>query len=622
MLEWKHWSKPIQVILSLPCFLDSSIEDNFKMSSSKKRKYSDEYIKFGFTSIVDKGVEKPQCVVCYKVLGVDSMRPSKMKLHLTSNHPSHVDKDIDYFRRLATGAKSQRLDADGAVHSQNVAAVEASFRVALEIAKNKKPHTIGEELILPCMKIISGLLLGPESVNKVSKVPLSNNTVQRRISKLSDDIEEQVIGELKASGLFALQLDESTDVSSCSQLMVFVRYCHESDAKEEILFCNDLESTTRGADVMEMLDSYFLQHNIEWSRVCGVCTDGAPAMLGVRSGFQALVKQKNTDCKFMHCIIHRQALASKTLPAVLKLMLDAIIKAVNYIKTSALNTRLLKLLCQEMDAEHQNLLYYTSVRWLSKGNVVKRLFSIREQVRVFLQNQKKQELIDGWKDDRKLAYLVDIFSELNTLNLQLQGKGHLVMDMDDTILAFIKKLANWERKIKNGNISMLVELSSVCDSLDGDLKELILEHIRNLSAEFNDYFRIKIDSDSSPIVRMLRNPFTADVTCISDDDDDSQTELLSLQADGGAKVTFEGTSLTKFWFSMKSSYPRLYNIAQREILPFGSTYLCETAFSAMLQIKSKQRNRLNVGDDIRCCLAKTEPRIRKLVDELQHHPSH
>ena len=38
-----------------------------------KRKFSEDYIKFGFTSILDGAEEKGQCVLCYKVLGNHSL---------------------------------------------------------------------------------------------------------------------------------------------------------------------------------------------------------------------------------------------------------------------------------------------------------------------------------------------------------------------------------------------------------------------------------------------------------------------------------------------------------------------------------------------------------------------
>ena len=66
-------------------------------------------------------------------------------------------------------------------------------------------------------------------------------------------------------------------------------------------------------------------------------------------------------------------------------MLDDVIKVVNMIMSSALNTRLFRLFCQDLDSEHQNLLYYTEVRWLSRGNVVKRVYELKTEIKQFLE---------------------------------------------------------------------------------------------------------------------------------------------------------------------------------------------------------------------------------------------
>ena len=66
-------------------------------------------------------------------------------------------------------------------------------------------------------------------------------------------------------------------------------------------------------------------------------------MLGSHSGFQVRVKQVVPGVN--HCMIHREALASKTLPASLNLVLQEVIKIVNFDKSSALNTRLYRNLC-------------------------------------------------------------------------------------------------------------------------------------------------------------------------------------------------------------------------------------------------------------------------------------
>ena len=45
----------------------------------------------------------------------------------------------------------------------------------------------------------------------MKQIPLSNDTVKRRILDMSNDILDQVTTELESSSSFAIQLDESTD---------------------------------------------------------------------------------------------------------------------------------------------------------------------------------------------------------------------------------------------------------------------------------------------------------------------------------------------------------------------------------------------------------------------------
>ncbi|CAH1958167.1 unnamed protein product [Acanthoscelides obtectus] len=55
----------------------------------------------------------------------------------------------------------------------------------------------------------------------------------------------------------------------------------------------------------------------------------------------------------------------------------------------------------------------------------------------------------------------------------------------------------------------------------------------------------------------------------------------------------------------------LPSLALRILVPFSSTYLCETGFSALVLIKTKRRNRLDVDSVLMIALAKVEPRINQ-----------
>ena len=131
--------------------------------------------------------------------------------------------------------------------------MEASFEIALQIAKQKKPHIIGKTHIKPCIIRTVSLLFDESSAKKVQQVSASNDTVKRRILIMSTDVKEQIIQEIKASPFFAFQLDESTDVSSCSQLLVFVRYINSGDIKDEFLLCTKLETLSKSPDALQKL---------------------------------------------------------------------------------------------------------------------------------------------------------------------------------------------------------------------------------------------------------------------------------------------------------------------------------------------------------------------------------
>ncbi|XP_076806902.1 zinc finger BED domain-containing protein 5-like [Clavelina lepadiformis] len=588
---------------------------------AKSRKYLESYLKLGFTSMLDHGNEKPQCVLCHVVLSNDAMKPSKLKRHLQQKHPEHEGKDLSFYQRQKMSLKRQKLDASGYFQQQSTASLEASFEVALQIAKQKKPHTIAETIVKPCAVKMVKLILGEKSSKKIEQVCLSNDTIKRRISVMSTDVKQQVIDELKASPMFSIQLDESTDVASCSQLLVFVRYIHMEDVKEEFLLCNALETTAKAQDVMDTISKFFETEGIQWEKLCGVCTDGAPAMLGSKSGFQMKVKEKSPQVKGVHCMIHRYALACKTLPSYLKNVLDSVVKMVNFIKKSPTTSRLFKQLCKEMNSDHETLLFYTAVRWLSKGNVVSRFYELSTEIKLFLEMVKKDNFNNFFSDEtwlQGLAYLADITEQLNKFNLRLQGPDTNILQFKDVLFGFVEKVQNWDRKINQGNFAMFEKLSAFeATGLRPQIKQEISEHLQSLEKEFQNYF-----PDLTKEVEVFpRNPFSPmiDIATVSEE---LQDELLDLRNDSASREMFLEKSLTQFWCIMLRSYPKVSKEALRVIVPFALTYLCESGFSALVHIKSKARNQLNVEDDMRLSISKTKPRISRLVSNMQQQNSH
>jgi hypothetical protein len=56
------------------------------------------------------------------------------------------------------------------------------------IVKAKKPHTIAETLLMPACKEMVKIVLGSEAASEISAVPLSADTISRRVIDMSSDV--------------------------------------------------------------------------------------------------------------------------------------------------------------------------------------------------------------------------------------------------------------------------------------------------------------------------------------------------------------------------------------------------------------------------------------------------
>ncbi|CAB3241767.1 unnamed protein product [Arctia plantaginis] len=77
-------------------------------------------------------------------------------------------------------------------------------------------------------------------------------------------------------------VDESTDISSTAQLLIFIRgVTQDFEVLEELLGMCSLKGQTRGVDILNVLLDECSKTNLDSSKLSGVATDGAPSMIGV-----------------------------------------------------------------------------------------------------------------------------------------------------------------------------------------------------------------------------------------------------------------------------------------------------------------------------------------------------
>uniref|UniRef100_A0A2K5PE79 Zinc finger MYM-type containing 6 n=1 Tax=Cebus imitator TaxID=2715852 RepID=A0A2K5PE79_CEBIM len=593
--------------------------------SKKKRlgffqTYDTEYLKVGF--IICPGSKesspRPQCVICGEILPSENMKPANLSHHLKTKHSELENKPVDFFEQKSLEMECRNSSLKKYLLVEK-SLVKASYLIAFQTAASKKPFSIAEELIKPYLVEMCSEVLGSSAGDKMKTIPLSNITIQHRIDELSADIEDQLIQKVRESKWFALQIDESSDISNITLLLCYIRFidydCH--DVKEELLFCIEMPIQITGCEIFELINKYIDSKSLNWKHCVGICTDGAASMTGRYSGLKAKIQEvaMNTAA-FTHCFIHREHLAAEKLsPCLHKILLQSA-QILSFVKSNALNSRMLTILCEEMGSEHVSLPLHAEVRWISRGRMLKRLFELRHEIEIFL-SQKHSDLAKYFHDEEwvaKLAYLSDIFSLINELNLSLQGTLTTFFNLCNKIDVFKRKLKMWLKCTQENDYDMFPSFSEFSNSSDLNMTEItriIFEHLEGLSQVFSDCFPPEQDLRSGNL--WIINPFMNHQN--NNLTDFEEEKLTQLSSDLGLQSVFKSVSVTQFWINAKARYPELHEKAMRFLLPFSTVYLCDAAFSALTE--SKQRNLSVSGPALRLAVTSLIPRIEKLVKEKE-----
>lgn len=207
----------------------------------------------------------------------------------------------------------------------NELVTRASYEIAFEIAKHGKSYSDGEFHKRLMQSTIETLCENWDQKQKtmlldnVKKLPLSHQTVSRRVNEIGGELEANLKLDLEHCAAFSIALDETTDIKDEAQLIFFVRYFIDDRTEEDILALVSLPERTTAEDIFKAFQTTVTRFNLNLKKLASICTDGAPAMIGIHNGFTALVKRhvaqhfENQHLITYHCIIHQENLCAKAL---------------------------------------------------------------------------------------------------------------------------------------------------------------------------------------------------------------------------------------------------------------------------------------------------------------------
>jgi hypothetical protein len=108
---------------------------------------------------------------------------------------------------------------------------------------------------MPACKEMMKIVLRSEAASEISTIPLSADTISRRVINMSSDIETIMKEKINSSQKFSLQIDESTYISSYTQLLAYIRYI-DGDVLVStnffFFFCKELPERATGEEVFRV----------------------------------------------------------------------------------------------------------------------------------------------------------------------------------------------------------------------------------------------------------------------------------------------------------------------------------------------------------------------------------
>uniref|UniRef100_UPI0035901BC1 general transcription factor II-I repeat domain-containing protein 2-like n=1 Tax=Myxine glutinosa TaxID=7769 RepID=UPI0035901BC1 len=474
------------------------------------------------------------------------MKKANLENHYSSKH-AKLDELKGQMRLDKVNVLRRSFGAQQAVfirpQSDRDNTTHASFVVSELITKKLMLHSEGE-FVKECL-VAAAELPAPDKVKLFQSVSLSRRTVSDRITDMAQDIEKTLKDTARDFQFFSLACDETTDITNTAQLAIFVRgITAEFDTREELLSLQAMHGTTKGEDLFEQVVLAMNKFELQFDKLSGLATDGAPAMVGAQKGLTALFKKEMSrlsldpsELVVCHCIIHQENLCAQSLK--LNNVTTTVVSTINVIKSRGLNSHQFKELLSELESEYGDLVYHCEVRWLSRGNMLTRFYSLREEVKQFMEMKGKpvMELSDRkWLCD--LGFMVDITKYLSELNVKLQGPNQLLSSLQSHVKSFEAKLKLWQVQLERGNTIHFPTLQEQKPAVTSEYAAECAKLLQAFGERFQDM------KSKQRELNIFATPFNVEP---ADVPDNRQHEIIELQSNDELKARYNNLPLLEFY---------------------------------------------------------------------------
>ena len=458
---------------------------------------------------------------------------------------------------------------------------------------------------------VNGLLeLQTKNGLDVKYTNLSWDSLCEMQSSIAHILRSELVEDVKSSGVFAVMLDESTDVTVDKRLSICVRYVKDGESVTKML-CNVPVDDGRAHTIVNTVVQEFQRVDLDLANCTSLATDGAAVMMGKHTGVgKQMVSKYSPFCTQIHCMAHRINLACTDAIKKNEYMLkfrDKFNSLYYFVNASSLRTLALKKIQKLLEEPEISVKMPYSIRWLGLRDAVSAVFVSFASVLTTLSKfaAEKNATAKGlhkyfcsYKVGLVIALVLDVHNELAILSCELQKKNLLFSEIKPLLDGTVSKLSCLESRDgeclgkmkadiekKHDGVFYGDEKLSYHDRMETEFESIRKDYIKRLKKNINNRFP-KADSAILDDFSHVFEPIV--VNSSTEDECNKAIESLSTQYGYEKTVTVIEGNLTDGTEEhvrvvkplldpkrVQEEWPRLYGMIRGTYANMNTDRLCK-----------------------------------------------
>ena len=215
-------------------------------------------------------------------------------------------------------------------------------------------------------------MLTPDSLRRLPRHYANAARCREFVMSMAAVLKGDLWQDILASPFVSVLIDESTDISTSQNLIIYIIYL--KNGRPKVTFVGLLKVPAATAAVLvEVLTDFFESNGLPIDNVIAFCSDGASVMTGCDNGVGVRLQRSNPFLECIHCIAHRLALCCSDTaddmdyPEVAESLVNQIS---SYFNRSGKRTQELGAVAKEFQIGRTKIVKSGKTRWLSRSGCV------------------------------------------------------------------------------------------------------------------------------------------------------------------------------------------------------------------------------------------------------------